>query len=883
MLVAWCRAFQFVGSQSMSVFCLVIACGLAAPPTVAEVSRWIAELGDSRYAIREQAIKQLWEAGPVAESAVRKAAESADPEISRRAKQLVEKYDWGIFPNTPPDVVAQISRYRGSDDDGKHQAIRALIALGRPGYPAVGRLAARAETITERAVIGQAMSVAVRDVLPKHIRAGDLVAAEELLDACLISDETAIVDHYVAVVLLTGRMTEARSLWTERLKQGKPRAVDVTYALARAAGEFSMARTIAETARRPELVEQTLWDMADWKELASREFPTNHDRPQTPAHDLSLKAYLQRLAGDADGAAKSLEALRQVKSRPEEASERLVAAHGLLANERVSDALTILQSLGMRSEQYALLYARGDFAGALAAAEQQSPEVVDDRRAVPRLSAASTYAQLGNMDRAKTIFDGIAQEAVAPVDPQNLVFLLRFEKNVGLVDLAQSQAARFLGSVSNLPTVEFNDPTPLLLDVLLPNRGPEAAAWWRFFRVREPNESATERLKRVLAMLPSHGTSPPLSPELAAAFLANIPATPPKDHTSGLHALAMAHSICGQEDLARRYFQQAIERADNVPNRMKLADFERSQRHFIEAADAYRAAAEKQPTRPLPLYLQARCLAEAGRTDEAKDIAELAFRLSVGKHNDRIQLVGELSRLGLTTEARREREFVLRANGSRDYYAATLQINEAQDAIVQHDYARAADLYDRVLAAYLRFGMTDISTTHSMSRNIRLNRARAELVAGHADGAIAQAEEALRLQPNDVSLPIQLSAGLIKLGRKADADALYKKVAGQHRERLKEFPDSSLLLNNLAWCSACCRRDLDEAFQLATRASQLQPHLPGYFDTLAEVCHQKGDRVAAIAAIKRALTIDPANAYYKSQLRRIETGDRESLPAEPEE
>jgi tetratricopeptide (TPR) repeat protein len=868
----------------MSVICFLVTLGMAAPPAESDISRWIAELGDSRYAVREQAIKKLWEAGPDAEPAVRKAAESADAEISRRAKQLVEKYDWGIFPGTPPDVVTQIGRYRGSDDDGKRQAIRALISLGRPGYPSVGRLAARAESVTERAAIGEAMSMALRDVLPRHVRTGDMMAAEELLDACLMIDAAAIVDQYVAVVLLTGRMTEARVLWSERLKQGRPRAVDVAYALARAAGDFSTARSIAEAARRPELVEQTLWDMADWKGLATRDLLATQDRPQTPAHDLSLTALLQRLAGDSNNSAKSLDSLRQLKPQLDDVSERLVAAHGLLANERILLSLDSLKSMGMmRAEQFTLQFSRGDYAAALATAEQQTPEIAMDRRALLRLRAASANVQLGNIDRARAAFEEAAQNTIAPTDGQGLVFVLRFEKAVGLKDLMREQATRFLTSASQHAMPENSDPAALILEVILPNRGSEAAAWWRFFRNRDAKETASTTLKRVEAMLPAAGSAQPVSPELATAFLATFPPDSPKDHVRGLHAMAKAYAAGGQEDLARRCLEQAIDSADTVPNRFKLAEFERIQRQYDQAAEAYRAAAEKQPTRPLLLYLQARCLAEAGRADEAKTIADMAFRLSVGKHYDRVQLADELVRHGLLSEARREREFVLRAVGCREHFASFLQWSEAQDAAAHHDYARAADLFDRVLAAWLRFGVVELSMTQDVLRSARLNRARAELEAGHADAAIAHANVAIDVQPIDVSIPIQLYAGLVKLGRKADADALYDKVATLHRQRITEFPDSSLLLNNLAWCSACCHRDLDEALRLATRASQLQPHLPGYFDTLAEVCHQSGDRAASLMAIKHALDLDPTNAYYKSQLRRIEAGDRDTLPAEQEE
>src|SRR3954468_24661622 len=96
---------------------LILGLAFAAPAD--DVAANVAELGDARYVVRERAERRLWELGTAAESAVRAAANSPDAEVARRARQLVEKYDWGIYPDTPAEVAREIGRFRGGDEENR--------------------------------------------------------------------------------------------------------------------------------------------------------------------------------------------------------------------------------------------------------------------------------------------------------------------------------------------------------------------------------------------------------------------------------------------------------------------------------------------------------------------------------------------------------------------------------------------------------------------------------------------------------------------------------------------------------------------------------------------------------------------------------------------
>src|SRR5207244_348633 len=98
-------------------------------PTPDQVRQAIDDLASPRFAVRERASKLLWEAGKSAEEALRAAARSQDEETANRAKAIVEKFDWGLYPDTPAAVVKLIEKFRGGDPDTRQQAVAELIHL----------------------------------------------------------------------------------------------------------------------------------------------------------------------------------------------------------------------------------------------------------------------------------------------------------------------------------------------------------------------------------------------------------------------------------------------------------------------------------------------------------------------------------------------------------------------------------------------------------------------------------------------------------------------------------------------------------------------------------------------------------------------------------
>src|SRR5205823_3813019 len=127
--------------------------------------------------------------------------------------------------------------------------------------------------------------------------------------------------------------------------------------------------------------------------------------------------------------------------------------------------------------------------------------------------------------------------------------------------------------------------------------------------------------------------------------------------------------------------------------------------------------------------------------------------------------------------------------------------------------------------------------------------------------------------PGDIEVPILLTAGLEKEGKKKDAERIYAKVYGVMAKFCEDYPGSSWGHNTLGWLCAICRRDLDAGLKHAQKACDLSPDNAGYLDTLAELHFQKGDKDKALELTKKCIELEPKRGYFQKQLKRIAKGD----------
>jgi len=114
----------------------------------ADLAQLIRDLGADRHATREAASAKLRALGPVAIPALKKAAESDDPEVRTRAKELLE----GLSGGAQANAIRRLMAIRTLGELKKPEALAALRPLLEAKEPFVADYAARAiATIEGRA------------------------------------------------------------------------------------------------------------------------------------------------------------------------------------------------------------------------------------------------------------------------------------------------------------------------------------------------------------------------------------------------------------------------------------------------------------------------------------------------------------------------------------------------------------------------------------------------------------------------------------------------------------------------------------------------------------------------------------------------------------
>ena len=146
-------------------------------------------------------------------------------------------------------------------------------------------------------------------------------------------------------------------------------------------------------------------------------------------------------------------------------------------------------------------------------------------------------------------------------------------------------------------------------------------------------------------------------------------------------------------------------------------------------------------------------------------------------------------------------------------------------------------------------------------------------------GDLAHAVTALQrssvLRPGNEIAVGTLAVVFEAMGRKADAAATYREV-------LELNPNHGVAMNNLGYLLTETGGDLDEALQLAQRASELLPDLPQVSDTLGWIYLKKNQSARAIEIFSDLVEKHPADItyHYRLGMAFAQTGDSFAASAE---
>jgi tetratricopeptide (TPR) repeat protein len=273
--------------------------GTEAPlPNAAEIQAAAAKLGADDFRVRQQATDLLWQAGLAAESVLRDALKSDDPEVRFRAAAILDKVRFGILPNTPPDILLLIDQFRhGNSATAKRQALLELQAKGRWGT--ILALLRGEENEGRRRELATAVAGEAGKLVRPLIEKGDLNQAIEVLELTAVHDPGIV--QLASALLLSGRLDESVARLREKLATSSREEDWRRLAMfLRAKGELSDAVSAAEKTNDKYLVVNLSSEARQWAKVAALVEGLQQQNAAQLDH-AAFAAAFYRLAGDQAG------------------------------------------------------------------------------------------------------------------------------------------------------------------------------------------------------------------------------------------------------------------------------------------------------------------------------------------------------------------------------------------------------------------------------------------------------------------------------------------------------------------------------------------------------------------------------------------------------
>jgi tetratricopeptide (TPR) repeat protein len=848
---------------SRIVVSVLVSLGLASwswgAPTAQEIAKAVKQLGSKNFKERQKASAFLWSAGKAAEAALQKAAKSKDNEVSRRAREILEKFKYGIFPDTPKQVLGLIKEYRTGNDEAKVKVINELNKLGPPGHAVLIKFAGVEEEGYIRRTLFHCLT---SEVLPGLLVNGRFDEVEELLEMGLKGGEERAIRDYAAYLALRGRLDARLSVWAKKAKKLTGyKDAEVAMYLYRAKGDLKKALPLAKRAEKKWLPAAIQIEQSAWKELAASQDPlTENADPLTP---LCLKAAFHRLAGNAKEFDKAVAELQKLEMTDPYTLKRV--AYALLLNDRASQAIDLLTKHNQPGLVFTLLATQNRYREAFALADKVKADHDPDDLLALKLAMARTHVVLGDRDRAVKLLAKLAEEKLVPKPGRtfyiDFIQVLDTEYQLDLKDQAFAHCAQII------PTAEKEEVLPVLFTKVFPEQGDQAALWWKFLRKKHDGEktSATlQRLRDLFARKVAAKDFAALAKEMDKAA-SDLPGK--EDREKGLQALGQMCRAYGQPELAKT----AWEKADSAAALLELGHGEAGKKQWQEAARLYGKAWAKDQGQPLPLYLQGWALVQAGRKQEGEKWLDLARTIPLANDNKRFLFSVDLARRGFTDAAEKEREFLLRTGQFNSMQISNALTYLSASTYLKKDYRLASTYHDRSLLPFLEsVAFVRAEAYLRVPAFGHLVHGQALIHQGKIDDALKEVRLSLAALPGDLETVLYVFPELEKRKRKKEAEEVFTRVFGHFEKVCKAYPKSAQNHNSLAWLAVCCRRQLDKALEHAKKAVDLAPKTAGYLDTLAEVYYQRGDKAQAIKLMKKCIELNPASSYYKKQIKRFE-------------
>ena len=838
----------------MSILVLLLA--VAAPPKSTDALRAAAlQLSSDRFVEREAAMLELWEAGEDSIPFLQRVLAGNDPEAIARATELLSRIRFGVTPDTPPSELRQVELFRRGNQATRLEVLQQLTKTGQ--YERVLGLIGATEP-AERNALFKNMEAKLTDAVRQLIAKSEWDRAETLLSHMRSTDRG--LQHWVAFHAARGSLDKTidaeRKRFEETTPTERPRQAKALALLCRAAEQPEAALRWAEATDDVSLVDGLLIEQGQWKRLSDQGEISPASSSNVAMERLGMLALIHRWAGQ----------LERNKAVVDEAAQRAAATNGseqfagievLLVNGRLEQGVDLLKR---NNPNKAIYFFAGQFqhdealkvAGAKPTPEgcreriQQTVKAIrDGGRDRGDLSMAIETAILANtVGWTKVTDEGFESLAAVCTDAS-----LRYTLISGMMRAGRKQMAFKYGNSTRYRSVLFR------------NHSSESSLWSMLLKQTDRSMSQTQQWEKIDQLLTGSGPEPDWSELESVAAL--------RARTQGKYWLLMAEAAKARDDRdrAKRYCQKAIEQEQQLAAHRLLGDLYRQEDNWAKAAQAYLDGAPDR-TDPVNVYLAGDCLRRAGEQERGDSLCQLALALNLG--DDRQSFSSELLDRGLEDGARAGWEFDLRVLELRGSPRATSALLLG-DHVDGKEPALAIQMWRQQLISIMR-GTTTFTNTISYARlpcMLLRQQAHLDVASGKWQSVRETLEACVRLMPRRISIAEEVAPELDAAGQTELAQWIYEQYRDSMEAAVQSYPESALFLNNTAWLSATCNRDLERAQELSEKAVRIEPDSATYLDTLAEIHFRRGRKQKALELMRRCIELDPEELHFQRQLKRF--------------
>ena len=835
----------------------------------AQVKKWIDELGDADFTTRENAHKNLWKAGSDAEEQLKVALKGDDAEIRKRSLELLEKFKWGIYHDSPIAIIDLIQAYQSGTLQDKEKSIAKLIEMGGLGVKSVIKIINAEEQEEVRNSVLSYASKSVSKVIPYLIEKNEFKFLDQILQMMLENRAEGVFSNYAVYAILSASTDKI----INQLSKNKPPKIsdeinkEILAYLYRSKGEHNDALKFAKESKNPELYTQLALEASKWKVVLD----TDHFPDDLLLGKLGYKLAMYRLANEKtefDGAKKTLmeiaeELTGKDKNGVESTEQLFQAAKIALLNYMVPEGIDSLLKNKKRMMVAEIYASRFEFDKIKSLIEEAKTENAKDVPALEIHWAKILYG-LGEKEQALKILDQYSSRIADKSEGDWPLKLVHAWILIKKRDRALDDAASYLQKI------EHREASGRMLNKMFGDDSEFYDPLFRFFFKKKNTETAKGVITQINDL---HDKK--LDSKAVLKLVDDL--------------LEYASTVTAEESVSLKNAAGAILKKYGLDEKLKeladkfgsetillsLADLYAEKKEWAKARDSFKVAWDKDKSKSIIAFMIAKMEENSGDKAQASKWKDLATWAPLGNEQVRLDFAYALGKRNYVDDALIQFDLVSKTGEPGSYSVGASSRALASRLIEKKSFEKAADGYE---LAMLRCMTPFVSFTQSQAyvnvpSLIARLRCRAAIDTGDFDKVDSFAAKAFDLQPGEVELPILVYQPLIAKGKKELADKIFASAKKSIQKVGDDYPNCAWAHNSAAWLSACCKSDLIWGLNQAEVAIKLDGKSAAHLDTLAEVLFQLKRQKEAVEAQTKAVALEPTKIYYKKQLKRIQNGD----------